>query len=118
MLDLQNGQCGTARAGEMHHEGGCLDATWGSVLDGLHPILSETCLATEGSLEALKHPVPHPIPQPPPRMVTLWTDASGENWGVLGEGGGHLSRISPPFTHNHTIMHIILKETLAAEGMS
>jgi len=50
------------------------------------------CLS-KGTLEALEHPVQPPLPQPPPHRVTLWTDASGGNWGGLGEGGGLLGRI-------------------------
>jgi len=46
------GPCGTAWTGEMHHEGTCLDNARGSVLEGLHPMLSETGLATEGGIES------------------------------------------------------------------
>jgi len=66
------------------------------------------------ALEALKHSVQHRIPQPPPRRVTPWTDASGLNWGGLGEDGGKVNEIHRPFSHNKRVLYITLKETLAA----
>jgi len=47
--------------------------------------------------------------------VTLWTDASWENWvGGVWEREGHLNRMSPHPTHYPRVMHITLKENLAA----
>jgi len=52
------------------------------------------------ALEALKHPVPHSIPQPPPHRVTLWTDASGENWGS-GRRRGAKKTNFPAISHTN-----------------
>jgi len=96
------GQCGTARPGEGHDEGSCLDAACGSWLEGPCPILSKLAWLLNEALEAITHPVPQPIPQPHPLPAgpTLGKDASGEKWGGLGEGGSTSIEFQNPFTQS------------------
>jgi len=44
------GQHRPAWPAKMHHDGGCLDDPWGSVLEVLRPILLENGLAAEGGI--------------------------------------------------------------------
>jgi len=95
------GKCGTAWPGEMHHERSCMDAAWGSVLEDVHPIFSETVFATEGGIGSTQASGAAPHSTTPPRRVTLWTDASGKKWVGFGRG---MSAPQPNFT---TPSHII-----------
>jgi len=94
------GHCGTAWPGEVHYEGSCLDAAWGSVLEGLHPILSETGLAAEGGIGSPQKSGPAPHSSTPSSQGDPLDRCEPGEPGGLEEGGG----TSIEFYHpSHTI---------------
>jgi len=96
------------------HEGCCLDAAWGSGLENLRPILSETGLAAEGGIGGHQASSAAPHSTTPLHRSTLWTYASGENWGGVWDRKVRTStELHNYFPHNQRVVHITPRETVA-----
>jgi len=85
-----------------HHEGICLDAAWGSGLEGLRPVLSETGMAAEGGLRGpeASGAAPHSTTPPPSQVDPLDRCERGELGGVRENEGAPQPNFTTP---SHTI---------------
>jgi len=97
------GQRGTAWRAEVHHEGSCLDATWGSGVEFRRPVLSEAGLAADGSIGGPKPPgaTPHTTTPPPSQSNPLDRCGPGElGGGTCKKTVGKANMFHHPFSHN------------------
>jgi len=94
-----------------------MDATWGSGVESLRPVLSETVLDAEGGIGGPQTPGAAPHSETPStESDPLDRCERGEmGWGEGWEKtGGKTNQFDQPFSHNQRGLHITLKETLAA----